>query len=48
VSVEPDPGRALARAREIAGRDAVVLATGSIYLLADLLRDPQAGMGSTL
>jgi dihydrofolate synthase/folylpolyglutamate synthase len=48
VSVEGDPGRALARAREIAGPDAVVLATGSIYLLADLLRDPQAGMGSAL
>jgi dihydrofolate synthase/folylpolyglutamate synthase len=46
--VEPDPRKALARAREIAGADGVVLATGSIYLLADLLRDPRAGLGSTL
>jgi dihydrofolate synthase/folylpolyglutamate synthase len=32
-----DPGRALARARELAGAGGVVLATGSIYLVADLL-----------
>jgi dihydrofolate synthase/folylpolyglutamate synthase len=32
-----DPRDALARARELAGRDGVVLATGSIYLIADLL-----------
>jgi dihydrofolate synthase/folylpolyglutamate synthase len=36
--------RALALAREMAGSDGVVLATGSIYLLADLLRDPRAGL----
>jgi hypothetical protein len=29
------------RAREIAGAPGVVLATGSIYLLAELLRDPE-------
>jgi dihydrofolate synthase/folylpolyglutamate synthase len=46
--VEQDPRNALERAREIAGVDGVVLATGSIYLLADLLRDPQAGLASTL
>ncbi|MDO8213924.1 folylpolyglutamate synthase/dihydrofolate synthase family protein [Conexibacter sp. CPCC 206217] len=33
-----DPRRALARARELAGANGVVLATGSIYLVADLLR----------
>jgi dihydrofolate synthase/folylpolyglutamate synthase len=32
-----DPRQALARARELAGTDGVVVATGSIYLVADLL-----------
>jgi dihydrofolate synthase/folylpolyglutamate synthase len=36
--VEPDPHRALERARDLAGPDGAVLATGSIYLIADLLR----------
>jgi len=36
--LEADPRRALARARELAGAGGVVLATGSIYLVADLLR----------
>ena len=36
--LEADPRRALARARERAGAGGVVLATGSIYLVADLLR----------
>ncbi len=36
--LETDPRRALARARELAGAGGVVLATGSIYLVADLLR----------
>ncbi len=36
--LEADPRRALARAREHAGAGGVVLATGSIYLVADLLR----------
>jgi dihydrofolate synthase/folylpolyglutamate synthase len=35
--LEADPCRALARARELAGAGGVVLATGSIYLVADLL-----------
>jgi dihydrofolate synthase/folylpolyglutamate synthase len=35
--LETDPRRALARARELAGAGGVVLATGSIYLVADLL-----------
>jgi len=42
VTVEPDPHRALARAREIAGPDGTVLATGSIYLVADLVRPASA------
>ncbi len=33
-----DPHAALGRARELAGRGGVALATGSIYLIADLLR----------
>jgi dihydrofolate synthase / folylpolyglutamate synthase len=35
--LEADPRRALTRARELAGAGGVVLATGSIYLVADLL-----------
>ncbi|MBA3327747.1 MAG: hypothetical protein H0T43_05550, partial [Solirubrobacterales bacterium] len=47
--VEPDPHRALSLARELAGPDGVVLATGSIYLIADLLRGPvSAAPGSVL
>jgi len=46
VRVEANPRAALACAREIAGRDGVVLATGSIYLLADLLRGEHAERGS--
>ncbi len=33
-----DPRVALARGRELAGAGGLVLATGSIYLVADLLR----------
>lgn len=56
--VEPDPRRAVALACELArgladgappaDRGGVVLATGSIYLIADLSRPPGAGRGSTL
>jgi dihydrofolate synthase/folylpolyglutamate synthase len=46
--VEPDPRRAVALAGKLAGADGVVLATGSIYLIADLMRPPAAGRGSTL
>jgi dihydrofolate synthase/folylpolyglutamate synthase len=46
--VEADPHRAVALARELAGAGGVVLATGSIYLVADLLRPAGAGRGSTL
>ncbi len=47
LGCEPDPRRALAVARELAGPDGAVLATGSIYLIADLLRDG-ARPGATL
>jgi len=43
--IVPEPRAALARAREVAGPAGAVLATGSIYLIADLLReagDPRA------
>ncbi len=48
VRVERDPQRALALARELAGPAGVALATGSLYLLADLKRPAAAGPGSTL
>ena len=37
--IVPDPLRALARARELAGPRGVVIAAGSLYLIADLLAD---------
>jgi dihydrofolate synthase / folylpolyglutamate synthase len=40
--IVPDPGRALARARELAGPGGVVIATGSLYLIADLM-SPERG-----
>ncbi len=42
------PHAALTRARELAGPDGVVLATGSIYLVADLLALPGARRASML
>jgi dihydrofolate synthase/folylpolyglutamate synthase len=42
------PLDALARARELAGHSGVVLATGSIYLIADLLRPAGQGRASML
>ncbi len=45
--VEPDPRTALARARELAG-GGVALATGSLYLLADLLRPADGRAASML
>jgi dihydrofolate synthase/folylpolyglutamate synthase len=43
-----DPRTALARAREMAGADGLVVATGTIYLVADLLRPAGAGRASML
>lgn len=48
VRVEPDPHRALALARELAGPGGAVLATGSIYLIADLVREPGGARASML
>jgi dihydrofolate synthase/folylpolyglutamate synthase len=46
--LERDPRRALDRARELAGRDGAVIATGSIYLVADLLSAPGERKASAL
>ena len=47
--VVSDPHAALERAGELVGPDGVVVATGSIYLIADVLLRPQGGpAGSTL
>jgi dihydrofolate synthase/folylpolyglutamate synthase len=43
-----DPRAALERARQLAGPDGAVLATGSIYLVADLVRDEAVARASTL
>ena len=48
TEVAPDPVRALELARERAGRAGAVLATGSIYLVADLVRAPGAERASAL
>jgi dihydrofolate synthase/folylpolyglutamate synthase len=37
AEIVPDPLRALARARDLAGPGGVVIATGSLYLVADLM-----------
>jgi dihydrofolate synthase/folylpolyglutamate synthase len=42
TEVVRDPRAALERARALAGTEGVVVATGSIYLVADLLRDAPA------
>jgi dihydrofolate synthase / folylpolyglutamate synthase len=43
-----EPRAALSRARELAGADGAVLATGSIYLIADLVREDADARASTL
>ena len=43
-----DPQRALARARELAGPGGVVIAAGSLYLIADLLSGGRRAQASTL
>ena len=42
------PRMALERGRELAGHDGAVLATGSIYLIADLLRPAASDQVSAL
>ena len=44
----PAPQTALARARALAGPGGAVLATGSIYLIADLVREDAGARASTL
>jgi dihydrofolate synthase / folylpolyglutamate synthase len=46
--IVPDPRAAVARAQELAGPEGAVLATGSIYLVADLLGDPARRRASAL
>ena len=46
--IVPDPRRAVQRARELAGASGAVLVTGSIYLIADLLRPESAARASRL
>jgi dihydrofolate synthase/folylpolyglutamate synthase len=48
AEIEPDPRRAVARARELAGENGTVLATGSIYLVAELLSAPGERRASAL
>ncbi len=48
VETVPGPQAALERARELAGPEGVVLATGSIYLIADLVREDADARASTL
>ena len=46
--IVPDPRAAVARAKALAGRAGAVLATGSIYLVADLLAEPGSRRRSAL
>jgi dihydrofolate synthase/folylpolyglutamate synthase len=43
-----DPRAALERARDLAGPEGAVIATGSIYLVADLVRERPAARASRL
>ena len=48
AEIVPEPRAALARARELAGPDGAVVATGSIYLIADLVSAPGSRRASAL
>jgi dihydrofolate synthase/folylpolyglutamate synthase len=48
AEIVADPRRAVARARAVAGPGGAVLATGSIYLIADLVREQTSARASTL
>jgi dihydrofolate synthase/folylpolyglutamate synthase len=48
VECVAEPRAAVARAAELAGPDGAVIATGSIYLVADLVREPSAARASRL
>jgi dihydrofolate synthase/folylpolyglutamate synthase len=43
-----NPRAAVERAKELAGRGGAVLATGSIYLIADLVREPGQARASMI
>jgi dihydrofolate synthase / folylpolyglutamate synthase len=48
AEIVADPLKAVERGRELAGRAGAVLATGSIYLIADLVREGADARASTL
>jgi len=48
AEIVPEPHAALARARELAGPDGAVIATGSIYLVAELVSEPGSRRASAL
>ncbi|HEV2723218.1 MAG TPA: cyanophycin synthetase [Thermoleophilaceae bacterium] len=48
AEIVADPPAAVARARELAGQAGAVVATGSIYLIADLVSDPCRRHASSL
>ena len=48
ATIDANPKAALERAQQLAGPDGAVLATGSIYLIADLVRERAAARASTL
>jgi dihydrofolate synthase/folylpolyglutamate synthase len=48
AEIEADPRAAVERARELAGAGGAVVATGSIYLVADLLSEPGRRRASAL
>jgi hypothetical protein len=48
VTVESEARAALTAAQAISGKDGVVLATGSIHLVGDLLSDPGERVVSAL
>jgi dihydrofolate synthase/folylpolyglutamate synthase len=48
AEIVPEPRAALERARDLAGPDGAVIATGSIYLVAELLSEPGSRRASAL
>ena len=48
AEIEADPRAAVERARALAGEHGAVVATGSIYLVADLLSEPGRRRASAL
>ena len=48
AEIEADPRAAVEEARRLAGKEGAVVATGSIYLVADLLSEPGRRRASAL